>query len=941
MDLQDRLKQLENVRDWQGLVEELEKGIQSQSAHDNEAKASFHLRLGQVLEQKFLAGVKALKHFQDAYKLNPALGESLEAARSVYWALGKLNMVQKLLELELRTHKDGPQASALLIELGDVLCDLGDYDKATSTYARALTTSNGQSVEARACLEDVQAESGSWQTHVSQLSRAVAAESDPAAKSRLFLRAARITRRFAPDDVLGMLEQAYSADPSSKQAAALYEGMMGEAGKLEQLEQIQSKLLLGEANKKMRAKTAHVFGTRWVSRHQNVDTGAKFLEESIKLDPENEGAFHYLRDAYGRKGGDWDRVLTLAEEAVTHSGENGNATFLLAQAGTIAWRQLGNLIRARTVFERLSHIEPQHPMLLAFEAQIGEQLSNMPPAMSGIPPIGTIPPAGGVAKDTRPPPPVLDTTPPPVNFDPKRASIPDDDGVTAPPAAPERTPAAPAVASSSAADAHQSVTGTPAKIAELRALADKQEANKRYNEYVKTLLQLAAMVPDADEKVSLYTKAAELYTGKFANQAEAVKAYEAVIAIDPENRGAIDYLRGMYEKRRDWEKLLGLERREAERLFGDERAGKFLEIAKLATERVKKPEVCIELWHEVLNSDPANGEALGALGGLYERSKDFDKLVEVLEKQAEVTYDNGQKIQILTKLGTIYGDRLNNDEGAVTAWRSLLTIDPNDRKAQEALKKKYLTLGRWDDLEVFYAESGKWDEFIRVLEQQEAKDDRTRDLMPQCHRVRGKVPPRHAWVVHSQTDHLGVGKTEPTCVLSDQQLFVAGLRHIHDFRIAFQPHIFQPGAVQVPAQHGFRQGFVRMPIAIQFRLTHCHLSLSRADLLLSIMFVRPRVDAGNVFFRQEVRSAERIRSGEDPGRLYVHGRDRLNIFHRLACGDETVILHQNGFRPLSILLMELLHPLLQMLRQGNPGIGILHVTGRDTAANDLIREKPS
>ena len=59
------------------------------------------------------------------------------------------------------------------------------------------------------------------------------------------------------------------------------------------------------------------------SRHQNVDIGAKFLEEAIKLDPENEGAFLYLREAYGRKGGDWDRVLTLAEEAVTTSGENG------------------------------------------------------------------------------------------------------------------------------------------------------------------------------------------------------------------------------------------------------------------------------------------------------------------------------------------------------------------------------------------------------------------------------------------------------------------------------------------------------------------------------------------------------------------------------------------------------------------------------------------
>jgi len=30
-----------------------------------------------------------------------------------------------------------------------------------------------------------------------------------------------------------------------------------------------------------------------------------------------------------------------------------------------------------------------------------------------------------------------------------------------------------------------------------------------------------------------------------------------------------------------------------------------------------------------------------------------------------------------------------------------VAIDPNDRKAQEALKKKYLALGRWDDLEPF------------------------------------------------------------------------------------------------------------------------------------------------------------------------------------------------------------------------------------------------
>lgn len=734
MDLQERLKQLENVRDWQGLVEELEKGIQAAGA--NEAKASYHLRLGHVLEQKFLSSVKALQHFQHAYKLNPALVESLEAARAIYWSLGKLNMVQKLLELELRTVKDGPQATELLIELGDVCCDLGDYDKATSTYARALSSSGSQNAEARACLEDVQAESGSWQARVEQLVRAAGDADSPQAKSRLLLRASRIARRFSPDDVFDLLERAYVADSFSKQTSALYEGAVAELGKLEQLALLQTKILRDEPEKSVRARLAHAFGTRWVSRHQNVDTGAKFLEESIKLDPENEGAFHYLRDAYGRKGGDWDRVLTLAEEAVIQSGENGHSSFLLAQAGTIAWRQLGNLIRAKTVFARLSQIDPDHPQLRAFEAQIGESLSGGEVVLGSV-----LPPAVVVTKSV---PPRSGSVPPPRTDDVAQAPAPAAEATAASERAPEpapepvASPAAPPVAAkepstaapasvrseapAQAAAPEASEEGDEHKIAELRALADKQEANKRYNEYVKTLLQLAAIVPDPVEKVELYTKAAELYTGKFANQAEAVKAYEHVLAIEPENQGAIEYLRQMYEKRRDWEKLLGLERREAERLYGDERARKFLDIAKLATERVKKPEVCIELWQQVIDSDPSNTEALGALAGLYERSKEFELLVGVLEKQAEFTYDSAQKVQILTKLGTIYGDRLNNDEGAVAAWRQLLAIEPNDRKAQEALKKKYLALGRWDDLEVFYAETGKWDEFIRVLEQQEAKE---------------------------------------------------------------------------------------------------------------------------------------------------------------------------------------------------------------------------
>ena len=702
MDLQERLTHLENVRDWQGLVDELEKGIQAGTS--NVTKAAYHLQLGRVLETKFLSGIKALKHFQDAYKLNPALIESLAAARAIYWDLGKLNMVVKLLELELKATPDGPAASELLLELGDVLCDVGDYDRAAATYARSLAASGGQNAEASACLEDAQVAASSWQQPVSALLHLANAEVG-AVRGRLLLRAARIARRYAQGEVEGLLAQAYVADPFSRQIAALYEGMLVETGALDRLDAQQQEVLAAIPNRTAQAQAALVFGTRWVARHQNAERGARWLEEAVKLDPGNEGAFQFLTDVYGKRAGDWGRVVSLAEEAATQAGTNGNATFLLAQAGAIAWRQMGNLVRARTSFARLSAVAPNHPELRAFEAQIGERIEAQGDIAAS--------PAVVVAASRHP-------EARPVSVAPTPAAEP-------PAPEPEPTPA-PAIARAvpAAASSQPSVSGDaadPAKIAEVRAAAEKQESSKRFNEYVKTLLQLAGMVPDPEEKVQLYTKAADLYVTKFANQAEAVKAYEQVLAIDPDHPQAVDYLRQMYEKRRDWEKLLGLQRREAERFGpGPERASRFLEMAKLATERVKKPEICIELWQEVLGSDPTNADALAALSQLYERSKEFEALARVLEQQAEITFDAAAKIQVLTKLGTIYGDRLNNDEGAVAAWRTLLTLDPNDRKAQEALKKKYLALGMWDDLEVFFAESAKWDELIRLLEQQEAKE---------------------------------------------------------------------------------------------------------------------------------------------------------------------------------------------------------------------------
>src|SRR5690606_28640078 len=377
MDLEQRLKQLEGLHDWNGVVEALEQGIIATEEADK--KAEYHLRLGRLLHTRFLQGVRALKHFQDAYKLNPTYGAALSEARAIYWELGKLNMVQKLLELQLKNTEDAAARVSLLAELGDVLFDMGDHERAAQNYAKAIELSNGAASDLPERLFDAELGAGEWQDRIGALLRQAHEASDRGVKCRLFLRAARIARRFAPDEVEGLLARAYAADPSNRHVAALYEGLLVEKERAEAILEAQREALKSAETPAERAAFASDFGARWALRHQNVELGVQFMEESLRTDPGRQEAFTYLRDVLGARGGEWDRLIRLADELSDRSSLGPSSAHLLAQAGMIAWKQRGDMVSARRFFERLALIDSENPALVAFESQIGERLVQAAP----------------------------------------------------------------------------------------------------------------------------------------------------------------------------------------------------------------------------------------------------------------------------------------------------------------------------------------------------------------------------------------------------------------------------------------------------------------------------------------------------------------------------------------------------------------------------------
>ena len=676
-----RLEECASVHDHQLVLADLRAALDVETESDK--RALLHLRIGHLLRSTFLEGVGALKHFQESFKLDSARLDALGAAREVYREVGRLPLVQKLLKIEVGAVEDPEVAAALYVELGGVLVDLGDAENASVAYSEALKL--GALVGA--LLEDAQVTATTFQTRLDDLLEEAPLATSIAERQTLLLRAASVARRYAADEADGLLLESYRLDPSHVRVAALLETSYLEAERVNELVAIQSQLL---AEPKARPGLAFLLGARWAERHM-PEVAAPFLEKAVGEDANCRPAIAFLKRWGDESPVECERVLRLAEESGGSPGDARSSSYLLATAGLLALREFRDVGRAQKFFERLEVVEPGHVALAEWRKSAGRDEKSTT--------VESIEESVKMDESSKEAAEIEDVLESPA----------EDEGGAAPvvPAAPAAVTAAPVVVSE-------------AKIAELRQKLAAAEA--RPHEHVKALLELGEALPDADEKAALFRQAAELYAGKFANHAEAVKAYEKLLAADPTDAPAKAYLREMYEKRRDWESLISLEKKDAELLDpGPARTEAFRKIAETATEKVKKPEVCIELWQVVLENDPEDPGALAALVGLHERGRNYEALCEVLEKVVQVTYDDAKRIEYLTKLGQIAGDRLKDDVRAAEAYRQLLVLQPDDKRAQEQLKKRYVTLGRWDDLEVFYAESNNWDEFIRLLESNESR----------------------------------------------------------------------------------------------------------------------------------------------------------------------------------------------------------------------------
>jgi golgin subfamily B member 1 len=118
-------------------------------------------------------------------------------------------------------------------------------------------------------------------------------------------------------------------------------------------------------------------------------------------------------------------------------------------------------------------------------------------------------------------------------------------------------------------------------------------------------------------------------------------------------------------------------------------------------ECLDRDRTALENWQNVLSIEPDNIRALQAIARIYESNKEWEDLIESLERVIEVgvtVFETEEIKSYYAKLGKILAEIVERPFDAIDAWRRSMDIDPSDLSTLESLEALYKQEEQWSEL---------------------------------------------------------------------------------------------------------------------------------------------------------------------------------------------------------------------------------------------------
>jgi len=224
---------------------------------------------------------------------------------------------------------------------------------------------------------------------------------------------------------------------------------------------------------------------------------------------------------------------------------------------------------------------------------------------------------------------------------------------------------------------------------------------ERWQELATVLHAASTEADDPARAVMHMLEEAALHENQLADEASAITAYEAVLAIDPDAHDGIAAraLERLYEKQNRWADLARLLERRALQSPPPDAIALRRRRAEILAEKLEALDDAAEEL-ELLSAngaEGADGGLLDLLERVYKRADRQDDYLRTLARQADAAANPVERLAILRRLASEGEARQPEDGGAdraAEALEQILRIEPRDAEAYAALERIYRTTER-------------------------------------------------------------------------------------------------------------------------------------------------------------------------------------------------------------------------------------------------------
>ncbi|MEM9494150.1 MAG: hypothetical protein AAGC55_33700, partial [Myxococcota bacterium] len=213
-------------------------------------------------------------------------------------------------------------------------------------------------------------------------------------------------------------------------------------------------------------------------------------------------------------------------------------------------------------------------------------------------------------------------------------------------------------------------------------------ANDWWQKLVVILDAQVAYATEPERRVAILREVARIHETRGGDPNLALDALSRAWLDNVHDGEIYDELSALAAKMGAWDKLVETMTRGIDDEYDSELVSSVTaRIAEIHEHQRGDMEAAIVSWTKVSEIADDNPDALSALDRLLGSEGRFEELVAILGRRADLAEDDSTRLIFLHRIATLREDVLDQRDGAISAYKAVLTVDESDREALDALER--------------------------------------------------------------------------------------------------------------------------------------------------------------------------------------------------------------------------------------------------------------